>query len=101
MRREPRRDDYTICTAIAPDAVFTARTDATAAPYEPRFTAHISTHHRAKPQISDPQSDNTKNVAQVRFLAKRRETSVDQLRIMPTLPTQTSCPARDLPPTSA
>jgi hypothetical protein len=27
--REPRRVEYTICTAVAPDAVFTVRTYAT------------------------------------------------------------------------
>jgi hypothetical protein len=35
MLREPRRDDHTICTAVAPDLVFTVRTYATTAPYEP------------------------------------------------------------------
>ncbi len=25
-RRDPRREDHTICTAVAPDAVFTVRT---------------------------------------------------------------------------
>jgi hypothetical protein len=37
MRREPRREDHTICTAIAPELVFTVRTYATTAPYEPRL----------------------------------------------------------------
>ena len=26
MSRDPRREEYTICTAVAPDAVFTVRT---------------------------------------------------------------------------
>jgi hypothetical protein len=26
MSRDPRRDEYTTCTAVAPDAVFTVRT---------------------------------------------------------------------------
>jgi hypothetical protein len=34
IRREPRRVDHTICTAIAPEAVFTVRTYAITAPYE-------------------------------------------------------------------
>jgi hypothetical protein len=29
MSREPRREEYTICTAVAPEAVFTVRTYAT------------------------------------------------------------------------
>jgi hypothetical protein len=34
MSREPRRQEYTIWTAVAPDAVFTVRTYATAKDYE-------------------------------------------------------------------
>jgi hypothetical protein len=30
MSRDPRREEYTICAAVAPDAVFTVRTYATA-----------------------------------------------------------------------
>jgi len=33
--REPRRQDHTICTAVAPDAVFTVRTKAISAAYGP------------------------------------------------------------------
>jgi hypothetical protein len=36
MRGEPRRDDQTICTAIAPDAVFTVRTFRPDAEQNPR-----------------------------------------------------------------
>lgn len=32
--RPARRDEYTICTAVAPDAVFTVRTYATIRVYE-------------------------------------------------------------------
>ena len=35
MHCEPRREDQTICTAIAPDAVFTVRTYATRRDDEP------------------------------------------------------------------
>jgi hypothetical protein len=36
MSRVPCRDEWTICTAVAPDAVFTVRTyRATRAPYDP------------------------------------------------------------------
>lgn len=35
MRRDPRRDEYTICTAVAPDEVVTVRTYATTRPYGP------------------------------------------------------------------
>ncbi|BCQ06740.1 hypothetical protein JMUB5695_00149 [Mycobacterium heckeshornense] len=35
IEREPRRQDHTICTAVAPDAVFTVRTKATSAAYDP------------------------------------------------------------------
>lgn len=33
MRREPRRDEYTTCTAVAPDDVLTVRTYATPGDY--------------------------------------------------------------------
>jgi len=33
--RDPRREEYTICTAVAPEAVFTVRTYATKRPYGP------------------------------------------------------------------
>ncbi|TBM83552.1 hypothetical protein DIQ79_33745, partial [Mycolicibacterium smegmatis] len=35
MLRDPRRVDHTICTAVAPEAVFTVRTYATRAAYGP------------------------------------------------------------------
>jgi hypothetical protein len=37
MSRAPRREECTICTAVAPDAVRTVRTYATDADYEPRL----------------------------------------------------------------
>ena len=37
--RDPRREDHTIWTAVAPDAVFTVRTYATRRDYEPRRSA--------------------------------------------------------------
>ena len=38
MFRDPRREDHTICTAAAPNAVFTVRTYATRRDYELRGT---------------------------------------------------------------
>jgi hypothetical protein len=35
MSLDPRRDEYTICTAVAPEAVLTVRTYATTRDYEP------------------------------------------------------------------
>jgi hypothetical protein len=35
IEREPRRQAHTICTAVAPEAVFTVRTNATSAVYGP------------------------------------------------------------------
>jgi hypothetical protein len=35
MSRDPRRVEYTICTAVAPDAVFTVRTYGTGPLYSP------------------------------------------------------------------
>jgi hypothetical protein len=50
MLRQPRRDEYTIWTAIAPDALFTVRTHATRRDYE-----LLSQIHRAlaeNPQLT-------------------------------------------------
>jgi hypothetical protein len=41
MFRDPRREDHTIWTAVAPDEVFTVRTYATSRDYEPRPSAQI------------------------------------------------------------
>jgi hypothetical protein len=38
---EPHREDRTIWTVTAPEAIFTARTYATRRDYEPRFSAQI------------------------------------------------------------
>ena len=35
MLRDPRRDDHTICTAVAPDFVFAVRTYGTRPPCDP------------------------------------------------------------------
>jgi hypothetical protein len=35
ISRDPRREEYTICTAVAPDDVFTVRTYGTRQLYEP------------------------------------------------------------------
>ena len=45
MLRDPRREDHTIWTATAPDAVFTVRTYATRRDYEPRLSAQIRATH--------------------------------------------------------
>ena len=43
MERDPRREDHTICTAVAPELVLTVRTYATQAPYGPPPSAQIRT----------------------------------------------------------
>ncbi|GAA1094724.1 hypothetical protein GCM10009648_37440 [Tsukamurella spumae] len=51
--REPRVEDQTICTAVAPDAVFTVLTYATPAAYEPTISAHIRTKTSRSHQVSE------------------------------------------------
>jgi hypothetical protein len=55
MSREPRRFEYTICTAVAPEAVFTVRTNGdTGPPYGPQrppISVHIPAPTPAKPQV--------------------------------------------------
>jgi hypothetical protein len=40
MSRDPRRDEYTICTAVTRDAVFTVRTYRTRPLYDPGLVAN-------------------------------------------------------------
>jgi hypothetical protein len=37
MSRDPRREECTICTAVAPEAVFTVRTYGTGPLYDPKL----------------------------------------------------------------
>ena len=48
MFRDPRREDHTIWTAVAPDAVFTVRTYATRRDYEPRRARPLVRKFRAR-----------------------------------------------------
>ena len=67
MSREPRRDEYTICTALAPEAVFTVRTYAT----DRRLRTPISAHIRPVPAATAPKHGTPLNnlviLAQVRY----------------------------------
>jgi len=50
MSRDPRREECTTCTAVAPDAVLTVRTcAATSPPYDPGLVRK-STAARGKPR---------------------------------------------------
>lgn len=53
MLREPRREEYTICTATAPEAVFTIRTDVR---HQMRLRASVSGAHSPglRPQTCRP-----------------------------------------------
>src|SRR6185503_2485712 len=59
--REPRRVDHTICTAVAPEEVFTVRTYATNAPYEATASAQICTRTTVKTQVNELQNPPTRN----------------------------------------
>jgi hypothetical protein len=59
--RDPRRDDHTICTAIAPDDVFTVRTYATTAPYEAPASAQIRTSKTTNQHVTALQNRQTRN----------------------------------------
>ena len=50
--REPFRDDHTICTAVAPEDVFTVRTYATRAPYGHSASAQIRTRKTRNVQVT-------------------------------------------------
>jgi hypothetical protein len=59
IERDPRRDAYTICTAVAPELVFTVHTYATTAPYAP--SAQIHTQIPLNPQVTALQHRGTRN----------------------------------------
>jgi hypothetical protein len=44
ISRDPRREDHTTCTAVAPDVVLTVRMYGTRPLYEPRLVRKISFH---------------------------------------------------------
>lgn len=67
MRREPRRDDYTICTAIAPQAVFTVRTYATTEPYEPDLVRTFRPAAEQSRRSATRNQGNTQNMSQVMY----------------------------------
>jgi hypothetical protein len=59
IERDPR-DDHTICTAVAPELVFTVRTYATPAPYGATPSAQIRTSHKTNPQVTPLQRRQTR-----------------------------------------
>src|SRR4029077_1560276 len=73
IERDPRRDDHTICTAIAPELVFTVRTYATAAPYGPAPSAQIRTNRPTNPQATALRHQPTRHSdkSQVERLVRR------------------------------
>jgi hypothetical protein len=57
----PRCEEYTICTAVAPDAVFTARTYGTGPAYGPRISAQIQLSRTKNLQVSSVEAVRTQN----------------------------------------
>ena len=56
MSRDPRWEEYTICTAAAPEAVFTVREYGDVRPtLRARISAQLQRSRTANPQVSDPQ----------------------------------------------
>ncbi len=51
ISRDPRCQEYTICTAVAPDAVFTVRTYGTRQLYGP-FSVQIQLRRTGNPQVT-------------------------------------------------
>ncbi len=54
MSRDPRRDEWTICTAVAPDAVFTVRRYGdTGQAYGPGLVRKFSSPKAGNQQVTD------------------------------------------------
>jgi hypothetical protein len=52
IERDPRRDDHTICTDVAPELVLTVRTYATTAPHDPTTSTQIRTSREPNHQLT-------------------------------------------------
>jgi hypothetical protein len=52
IEREPRRQDHTICTAVAPEAVFTVRRKDTSTAYGPALVSKFRGNPTAKQQVN-------------------------------------------------
>jgi hypothetical protein len=61
MFRDPRREDHTTRTPVAPDEVFTVRTCATTRDYEPRPSAQIRRPQQANRQVTALRSDRSRH----------------------------------------
>lgn len=65
--RDPRRDEYTICTAVAPDAVFTVRTYGETGPlYGPSLVHNSGDRNKKTRRSTNRPIDQGQSVAQVR-----------------------------------
>jgi hypothetical protein len=70
MSREPRREECTICTAVAPEAVFTVRTYGTGPPYS-RISAQICPDDHETPQVSGPSAFQAADLVTSQVKVKR------------------------------
>ena len=67
MSRDPRREECTICTAVAPDAVFTVRTYGDTSPaYEPGLVRNFSHREQRNRRSATRRVDQGQTVAEVR-----------------------------------
>lgn len=67
------RQDHTICTAVAPDDVFTVRTNAIRAAYDPILVFKFQPNHTQSRSSTPCPSAKAPKVSQVRFDADRRD----------------------------
>jgi hypothetical protein len=67
IEREPLCQDHTICTAVAPDEVFTVRTKATRAAYGPILVFKFHPNRNQNRSSMGCSYANTPKVSQVRY----------------------------------
>jgi hypothetical protein len=65
IERDPRRRDHTICTAVAPEAVFTVRTKATSAAYGPALVFKFRRIRTRKTAGRQPRQNPKREPSQV------------------------------------
>jgi hypothetical protein len=67
ISRDPRREEYTICTAVAPDAVFTVRTYGTRQLHDPGLVHKSSSHKPGTCRSQRRASPESRIVSQLRI----------------------------------
>jgi hypothetical protein len=76
IEREPRRQDHTICTAVAPEAVFVVRRKDTSTAYGPALVFKFQGIRTQNSRSTVRSHARTRHVRQVRAIKRFDKTSM-------------------------